>query len=124
MNSQLFKKLIKEAVREAVREELKQLLAEHAASQLMQPNSILRENLEFSSGDVGPNRYPKTPQQLAAEKAKMEAMFGDMRKAGPKLSSLEPDLGGKPAIAGGGNFNAFLQDTAANFNPAEMMGGE
>jgi hypothetical protein len=114
MNAQAFKKMIEEAVRKAVRDELKQLLAEHAASQLVGSQRIIKEDLNFSSEDVGSNFMPKTPQQLAAEKARMDTLFKP--QIGNKTSPSVPPTNG--------DFSAFLMDTARNFNPSEMMGGE
>jgi len=140
MDAKVFKKIIMEAVRIAVRQELRQLLAEHAASQLVKPNSILSENLNFSSNDVGPNHYPMSPSQQSAKKASMEKMFKQQTKPvqqandwsfGANMNQPEPSIAqnnGKSALAGGGDFSAFLADTAVSLTPSEVaqmrMGGE
>jgi DNA primase len=130
MNTKLFKQLIKEAVREAVREELKQVLAEHAASQLTESyKQKLTENLSFTSDSVGPKHFPKTPQQAAAEKARMEKLFKPQAVQQPTedwsmgSTMVEPEFN-PPAPSSGMDFSAFLADTAQNFNPMELRGGE
>lgn len=134
MNSKVFKQFIQEAVRQAVREELKQLLAEHAASQLITPQYTQRPiiNEQSYTPSVSPMGVSATQssnnisQARIQLKNKMDSAFG-MSAPGaasiptPKVkSSSVPELKITPnqenAIA------SLLAETAQSITAMDIAG--
>jgi hypothetical protein len=106
MNTSVFKQLIKEAVREAVREEFKQVLAEHAASQLVSGNHTLMTE--------------SSPLPAAAKldlRQKMSSAFGGFSK--PSNIALPEEKLAPPVK---GDFSAFLMDAAEHMTPQDIAG--
>lgn len=103
MDTKVFKKLIKEAVIEALREEFKQILAEHAASQLV-ARPMITENYGQPFNTVPVNRE--------VLKSKMDGMFGSTQNRPTSML----------AAPVANDFSAFLIDSAETMTPQELSG--
>lgn len=102
MNTDTLKKLIKEAVKQAIREEFKQILAEHAASQLVYGQRPIVEQLTPQSSRM----------YQPANKQKLQEVFGN------KPVTATPVIPTQPV----NDFSSFLLDTAQNLTPQDIAG--
>ena len=110
MNTKEFRQIIAEEVRKAIRAEFKQVLAEHAAGQLVQ-KPYINENISYTSDNVAPVKHDKS-----ALRAKMAEMMGGIPKPNTNRVNLPESTPEAPV----NDFSAFLADTVENFTAADF----